>query len=116
MDERRRFERSRVECPLQIQAISATDNMIRNSFCNNVSPVGMSITSFDFYPVNGKVHLNLLSNALTSMVEAIGRVVWVREMPHQKRFKIGIEFENASENLMQKVRSLINNSLERHQS
>ncbi|MBU1042847.1 MAG: PilZ domain-containing protein [Candidatus Omnitrophica bacterium] len=113
MDERRRFERNGVECPLQIQAVEAAQYMIRNSFCNNVSPVGMSITTFDFYPVNGKVHLNLLSNTLTSMVEAIGRVVWVREMPHQKRFKVGIEFEDPSESLMQKIKALISKKSER---
>ncbi|MBU1086643.1 MAG: PilZ domain-containing protein [Candidatus Omnitrophica bacterium] len=107
MDERRRFERKGVDCPLQIQAVAAAQHIIRNSFCNNVSPVGMSITTFDFYPVNGKVHLNLLSSTLTSMVEAIGRVIWVRELPHQKRFKIGIEFEDASDSLMAKIKSLI---------
>jgi len=112
MDERRRFERKRVECPLQIQAIATDQNVVRNSFCNNVSPVGMSITSFDFYPVNGKVHLSILSNALTSMVEAIGKVVWIRELPHQKRFKIGIEFEDASESLMERIKHLIARSLE----
>lgn len=116
MDDRRRFERKGVECPLQIQAIAASDHMIRNSFCNNVSQIGMSITSFDFYPVNGKVHLNLLSNALTSMVEAIGKVIWVRELPHQKRFKIGIEFVDISENLKEKVKSLIDQNSGRHQS
>ncbi len=113
MDDRRKFERSRVQCPLQIKAIAANDHMIRNSFCNNISAVGMSITSFDFYPVDGKVHFSLLSNALTNMVEAIGRVVWIRELAHQKRFKIGIEFEDASEGLMNKIKSLIEKSSER---
>jgi hypothetical protein len=116
MDDRRKFERRQVECALQIQAIAATDHIIRNSFCNNVSQIGMSITSFDFYPVNGKVHLNLISTAFNTILEAIGRVVWVREMPFQKRFKIGIEFENASESLMAKVKALIDKSRERYQS
>lgn len=113
MDDRRRFQRNRVECSLQIQTLVANDHMIRNSFCDNVSPVGMSITSFDFYPVDGKVHLNIMSSALTNMVEAIGRVVWVRELPNQKRFRIGIEFEDASESLIGKIKSLIEKSLER---
>ena len=113
MDERRRFQRKLVECSLQIKAIPAKNNVVRNSFCNNVSPVGMSITSFDFYPVNGKVRLNILSNPLTLMVEAIGRVVWISELSHQKRFKICIEFEDISESLMERIKHLIERSLER---
>ena len=109
MRERRRFPRERVECSLQLKAIALEgDHMIRNSFSNNISAVGMSITSFDFYPVKGRVHLKIFSDALTSLVETIGRIVWIEELPLQKRFRIGIEFVDSSESFIGKIKEVLN--------
>ena len=112
MDDRRRYERAKVACPLQVKAIAVDSPVIRNSFCNNMSPVGMAFTSFDFYPVDGKVHLNILSAAMNKVMEVIGRVVWVREIPHQNRYKIGVEFEDCSDSFVDKVKKFITNGLE----
>jgi Tfp pilus assembly protein PilZ len=111
MIERRSFKRARVACQLQIQALAVDAPMIRNSFCSDVSPVGMAITTFDFYPVNKKVHLNILSNALNKVIEAIGRVVWVKELPTQQRFRIGIAFEDTSEYFVKQVETFIKEQL-----
>ena len=108
MMERRKAERKNFSCPLQVQAISAeVGSFLRNSFCRNISLTGLSLTSFDFYPVEGKVHLQIFSNAWMKLIEIIGRVVWVEQLPFQNRYKIGIEFVDRSSGVDQGLSRLL---------
>lgn len=83
---------------------------MRNSFSNNISEIGLGITSFDFFAVNKKVHLQLFSSAWAHLLEIIGRVIWIKRVPFQERFKIGIEFMDTSGGSKQKILSIMNKS------
>ncbi len=108
MNDKRKYIRKDFEYPLQIRALTMdSTQFIRNSFSNNISEIGLGITSFDFFAVNEKIHLQIFSSVWAILVEIIGRVVWVKRLPFQDRFKIGIEFIDASESLMQKIKSLM---------
>ncbi len=108
MNERRRFPRQLLLCPVQIKAVDAADQyLMRNSFCMNISALGIEITSFDFYPVSGKVHLKLLSNACVKLFEIIGRIIWVQEMPFQNKYKIGIEFVDKSRDVDNTIKTIM---------
>ncbi|MFH1093879.1 MAG: PilZ domain-containing protein [Candidatus Omnitrophota bacterium] len=108
MDDKRQYIRQEYRCPLQIKALSLNGTQfIRNSFSNNISEIGLGITSFDFFGVNEKVHLQLFSSAWAHLLEIIGRVVWVERLPFQDRFKIGIEFVDTSESLKKKIKDIM---------
>ena len=111
MSEKRQYIRQDIRCPLQIKALSIDGTQfMRNSFSNNISEIGVGIMSFDFFAVNEKVHLQLFSSAWAHLLEIIGRVVWVKRLPFQDRFKIGIEFVDTTESLKQKVKSIMSGS------
>ncbi len=108
MGEKRQYIRHNIKCPLQIRALAMDGTQfMRNSFSNNISEIGLGITSFDFFAVNEKVHLQLFSSAWAHLLEIIGKVVWVKRLPFQDRFKIGIEFVDTTESLKQKIRSIM---------
>ncbi len=108
MGEKRQYLRQEFKCPLQIKALAMDGTQfMRNSFSNNISEIGLGLTSFDFFAVNEKVHLRLFTDAWAQLLEIIGRVVWVKRLPFQERFKIGIEFVDTTESLKQKIRSIM---------
>ena len=108
MADKRQYIRADLRCPLQIKALSMDGTQfMRNSFSNNISQIGLGLTAFDFFAINEKVHLQLFSSAWVRLLEIVGRVVWIKRLPFQDRFKIGIEFVDISENAKQKIRSLM---------
>ena len=111
MSDKRIYTRQNINCPLQIKALTMDGTQfMRNSFSNNISELGLGITSFDFFAVNEKVHLQVFSSAWAHLLEIIGTVVWVKRVPFQDRFKIGIEFVDTTESLMQKIKSIMHKS------
>ena len=111
MNDKRQYIRQECTYPLQLKALTMDGTQfIRNSFSNNISEIGLGITSFDFFPVNEKVHLQLFTSAWGHLLEIIGRVVWIKRVPSQDRFKIGIEFVDTSESLKQKILRIMNRS------
>ncbi|MCK4994357.1 MAG: PilZ domain-containing protein [Candidatus Omnitrophica bacterium] len=112
MSEKRLSIRQDCSYPLQIKALTMDGTQfIRNSFSNNISEIGLGITSFDFFAVNEKVHLQVFSSAWANLLEIIGKVVWVKRLPFQERFKIGIEFVDTTESLKQRIKNIMNKSL-----
>jgi len=108
MMERRRFPRIEHECPVQMRAVNNDEhNLLRNSFCRNISTVGVTVISFDFYPVNGKVYLELLSRTCAKLFAIIGRIVWVQQIPFQNKYKIGIEFMGTSVDSERKIKAIM---------
>lgn len=108
MDERRRFPRRKFESQVQLKAINySEDNLIRNSFCRNISLTGVSITSLDFYPVKARVCLKVFSRACVSLLEAIGSIVWIKQLPFQKKYIIGVEFVSRGEGMDRKIKELM---------
>ena len=108
MGDNRAYVRQDVNCPLQLKALTMEGTQfMRNSFSTNISEIGLGITSFDFFAVNEKVHLQLFSSAWASLLEIIGKVVWIKRLPFQDRFRIGIEFVDTSESSTQKIKNLM---------
>ena len=108
MDDKRLYLRQECRFPLQIKALSIDGTQfMRNSFSNNISEIGLGITSFDFFAVNEKVHLQVFSSAWAHLLEIIGKVIWIKIVPFQDRFKIGIEFVDSSESLKQKIKNIM---------
>ncbi|MFH1459536.1 MAG: PilZ domain-containing protein [Candidatus Omnitrophota bacterium] len=108
MEERRRYKRENKEFSLQLNELNKTDHIaIKNSFCRDISCVGLSIFSFDFYPVNQKVHLKLYSSTWNELLDTVGKIIWVRQLPYQNKYRIGIEFTNTSQDAMKKIKTIV---------
>ncbi len=108
MIDKRKYPRRRLEYQVQIRKIDTTEiNVVRNSFSSDISEIGAGIISFDFYPVNKKVYIRVMSNGLIDLLDIVGKVVWVREIPFQNKYRIGVSFEDVSENVHLKVRNLM---------
>ncbi|MBI4708289.1 MAG: PilZ domain-containing protein [Candidatus Omnitrophica bacterium] len=107
MIERRKFQRKHLEFPLQLRPISGDERMMRNSFSKDISETGAGITTFDFFPVNGKVHLKIFSNTLRQIMEIICKVVWIEQVPYQEKFKLGVEFIDNGDGVMRRIQGLI---------
>ncbi len=108
MIEKRKFTRVDWECPVQIKGTTITDrNFIKNSFSKNISQEGLQIISFDFYPVNERVKIQIFSTQYASLFEVVGKVAWVRQFPCQSKYRIGIELVDISKEVYRKIKDLI---------
>ncbi|MCP4649165.1 MAG: PilZ domain-containing protein [PVC group bacterium] len=115
MIEKRRFPRVNHECPVQLKTMRGTgSNLMKNSFSKNVSQSGMELVSFDFYPVNDRVQVQVFSSSYASMMQAVGRIVWVQQLPNQEKYRIGIELVEVSRSAYRKLTSLVQNTLLSH--
>lgn len=109
MSEKRLYIRQDCKFPLQIKSVTMDGTQfMRNSFSNNISEIGLGLTSFDFFAVSEKVHLQVFSQTWAQLFEIIGKVIWIERLPFQDRFKIGIEFVDMSEGLKQKIKRIMN--------
>ncbi len=108
MIEKRRFTRIDYECAVQLKELSlSAQNLLKNSFSKNISQQGLQIISFDFYPVNEKVKIEIFSSKYSSMLQVIGRVVWVTQFPYQRKYRVGIELVDISKAVYRKIKDLI---------
>jgi len=107
-DDRRIYPRLPFEYAVQLQDISGnTTPLLRNSFSKNISEIGLKIVSFDFYPVEDKVHLKLFSPHCVCVLDVIGKIVWVQQYPHQEKYMLGLRFLELSEAGHKKVLQLL---------
>lgn len=112
MGEKRKVRRYQYESPLQIKALTMDGTyLMHNSFAHDISAIGLGITSFDFFPVNEKVYLKLFSKAWVCLLEIVGKVIWVKQLPYQNRFRIGIEFANDDRDLARKIKNILSRDL-----
>ncbi len=116
-EDRRRFPRYRMECPIQIMQINTPGaNMLKNSFCRNISMVGIETLSFDFYGMNENIRLQVYSSEYVKLIQARGRIVWICQLPYQNKYKLGIELtelEPVTEQILKDLifRAEFNNSV-----
>jgi len=108
MIEKRKAQRVRMDCPVQVREVTYVPcELLRNSFCRNISQLGLEIVSFCPYQVTGQVHVRILSDDYISLLEAIGQVVWVHRFPFQNKYRVGIKFLYNRKIFYQKLKTLI---------
>ncbi|MBU0633504.1 MAG: PilZ domain-containing protein [Candidatus Omnitrophica bacterium] len=112
MDDRRKTPRVKLECPVLMRALAKPETLsLTNSFCENISELGLKVTSFNYYLMKEKVHLHLFSPDCANLLDAVGEVVWVEKLPFQSRYKVGIRFVEESKSFYLKVKHLIKNCI-----
>ena len=95
---RRKFPRVLSDFPIQLQPVPQTNpGHIYNSLSQDVSEGGLSISSFNFHPVNSRFAVEMFVAEDCEPVRSLGRVVWIRQLPYQDSYKVGIEFTDFNE-------------------
>lgn len=110
--ERRKKTRAQLETAVQLKRVASVDaGELTNSFSQNISEQGMAITTFDFYPVQSRVHVKILSKTWANLLEIIARVVWVRQLPYQQKYRVGLAFVDVSDDAKRQVNRLAGSKL-----
>jgi Tfp pilus assembly protein PilZ len=105
--ERRIFERGSVKAPVRIQFKDPQD--FRGSLSADISEGGLQIQIQEFIPLKTELTISM-ELADNSVVECVGKVVWVEQLPFSESYKIGLKFvDNQS---LYTSRSRINQFLE----
>lgn len=106
--ERRRFVRVSADLPVKLKQIPQNNPVqIQNAISCDISEGGVQVWSFYFYPVQSRQMLEILLSPDTEPVRSVGTVVWIRQLPYQDRYKLGIEFSEMNEDGRLNLRELI---------
>ncbi len=93
LKERREFLRKNLDFPVQLRQMpQKSAGLIHNSMTHDFSESGIQLSSFYFYPVNSKMILEIFPSHDMEPIITVGKVVWVKQVPYQDKYKIGIEF------------------------
>ncbi|MCP4650168.1 MAG: PilZ domain-containing protein [PVC group bacterium] len=106
--ERRGFLRANSDFPVKLKQVSpGLSVQINNSFSKDISETGIQLSSFYFYPVKSKLLLEASLSAGAEPVKVMGKVVWVEQFPYQERFKLGVHFEDLSQEARFQFRDVV---------
>lgn len=98
VSERRKFARVQSDFPVQQRLMpQGNTQRIHNSISNDLSEGGIQLSSFYFYPVNSKIMIEVFLAWDEEPVHATGKVIWIEQIPHQERYRIGVEFSDLNE-------------------
>ena len=82
-----------------VQCKGREAEVFQGELAQDLSSGGIRIRSNMFFPVGEQISIGirLMDNGRVGrMVEAVGKVVWVRFNPYSDYYQIGVEFENNS--------------------
>ena len=91
VQERRSFKRIKLSEPVHFQLKDSHE--YGGCLTADISAGGVRINFNDFVPVNTEFVLQL-QLASQKMIDCVGRVVWVEQMPYSDRYQVGLKFEN----------------------
>ena len=91
MSERRVFPRIDLKEPVQFQVKSVEEG--RGALSCDISEGGVRVKLNDFVPIGAELILQVRLNS-GQVVECVGRVKWVSQIPFMDWYQAGVEFEN----------------------
>ncbi len=104
--ERRRFKRVGLGVPVKYKY--KYSNEFGSTLTQNISAGGARLIFDKFIPVNTEFMLELGLDKFTSMLSALGKVVWVQKAPHCERYLCGLEFEEIDEQQKKDIFGYVN--------
>ncbi|MFH1460506.1 MAG: PilZ domain-containing protein [Candidatus Omnitrophota bacterium] len=110
--DRRQYVRVNSDFPVQINQIPRNNPVqLQNSISIDMSEGGLQLSSFYFYPVNSRIMVEIFHSQNKEPMKSMARIVWMRQLPYQDRYKVGIEFTDLSQDNRYRIKELIQNSL-----
>lgn len=109
--ERRKFKRVSCSFPVQSACLPpGYSSLFHNLITKDISEGGIQLDSFYFYPVEHKLMFEIFWSNEAASVRTLGRVAWVREVPFQQQYNIGIEFSDLNKEQRQLIKKIIDPS------
>ncbi len=90
MHERRDFERLLFSSSIRYQQKGS--QRFSNSIGRDISNSGIGFVSSEFFPISTDLIFELRHPKTQDYVKAVGRVVWISNLPHSDRFSVGARF------------------------
>ena len=91
INEKRQFERFKFKEPVRVQFKDPAK--YQGSLSRNMSQGGVQLTVDEFIGLNEELSLNIQSEKEIAQ-QRLGRVVWVEQIPHMDRYRVGIQFSD----------------------
>ena len=89
LTQRRSFQRVKFTEPVQFQYKGTS--VYGGSVASDISEDGIQLKLNDFFPIHTQINLQVhLSHE--KVIECIGRIVWIEQLPYSERYKAGIQF------------------------
>lgn len=92
-EEKRLFPRIKLQTPLCFQLRGFPKSC--NALTDDLSSGGLSFTNDKFVARSTMIMLEV--NLLSRVLSAIGKVVWASPLPHSDRYRLGIQFDELSQ-------------------
>ena len=89
-EEKRKAFRTRINNSVELQVVGLDE--LRGSLSQDISSTGLRIIVSRFIPVNSELKLNV-ELAPNDYADCLGRVMWIRHIPHSDNYELGIKFE-----------------------
>ncbi|MBU2062952.1 MAG: PilZ domain-containing protein [Candidatus Omnitrophica bacterium] len=106
--ERRKCRRVSYSFPVQSARLPpGYSSQFHNLITKDISEGGIQLDSFYFYPVEHKLMFEVFWSNEAAPVQTLGRVVWVKEVPFQQQYSIGIEFSDLSKEQLQLIKKIV---------
>jgi hypothetical protein len=65
---------------------------ISNVLGQDVSEAGIRILSYDFFPVESRLRLDIRIEGPVPPIQTVGEVVWAEKLPGAEHWRIGLKF------------------------
>lgn len=104
--ERRQQQRVRYPDPVQVKLIEDQYQRPHALLAEDVSETGLALNAPEMVSVGTGVLMDL-EVATATMIQLVGRVVWVERAGYQERYRLGVRFEAPSPEARQELRRLV---------
>ncbi len=96
--ERRQFVRVAFDDPVQAEGVPQPMPVHSwHLLAEDLSESGLRLLSPKCFPVQSHLLIEFDSEHAAEPIRGVGRVVWVRQLPEQEEWHIGVEFTDLSE-------------------
>ncbi len=103
--EKRRFRRVRFSEPVHYQLKETS--RFGGCLSLDISEGGMKINFDDFIPLNTEIALQLKLTGIPRIIDLLGKVVWLQQVPFSERYHVGLRFEQSDHVSHEEIREYI---------
>lgn len=109
MEERRKFVRVPDTSQVSYKVIS--EERLGEYIARDISQGGLRFFAHEFIPKGSLLKIRISSNEKVFSFEAMAKLVWIREIPDNDKYEVGVEFIDLPKNLVEYVINYIKGSL-----
>lgn len=105
---RRAYERVRCAIPLHYAGEMGPP---QDALMKDLSAGGVCFRAMDFLPIDSWLKIDFALPPLHEAFSMVGKVVWVREVPHLNRHEVGVQFVEISDQEKRHIQKYVDDRL-----